>query len=315
MIPKAILMMAYGGPGSLEDVEPYLLDVRGGRATSPELVEEIRARYTAIGGKSPLLEITQAQARALENSLNLAASDDAYKVFVGMRHWFPYIREAVGQILQGGHQKVITICMTPYYSRMSTQAYFDQLDQALATIEKDEGIVLPQVIKIPSWYSNPLFIQALAEKLEQGIQQFPEANETNGKMLFTAHSLPAAIIDQGDPYEQQLRETAQSVAAQLDIPNTRWEFCYQSAGARNTRWLGPSLAETLARLAQEKTKNVLVAPIGFVSDHVEILFDIDIEARQQAQAAGIHLERTEALNTSPGFIEALAQIIKLGGMQ
>lgn len=315
MIPKAILMMAYGGPGSLEDVEPYLLDVRGGRATSPELVEEIRARYAAIGGKSPLLEITQAQARALENSLNLAAADDTYKVFVGMRHWFPYIREAVGHILHGGHQKVITICMTPYFSRMSTQAYFDQLDQAMATIEKDEGIVLPQVIKIPSWYSNPLFIQALAEKLEQGIQQFPEANETNGKIIFTAHSLPAAIIDQGDPYEQQLRETAQSVAAQLDIPNTRWEFCYQSAGARNTRWLGPSLAETLARLAQEKTKNVLVAPIGFVSDHVEILFDIDIEARQQAQAAGIHLERTEALNTSPGFIEALTQIIKLGGMQ
>jgi ferrochelatase len=315
MISNAILMMAYGGPGSLEDVEPYLLDVRGGRATSPELVEEIKARYAAIGGKSPLLEITQAQARALENSLNLADDDDTYKVFVGMRHWFPYIREAVGQILQGGHPKVISICMTPYFSRMSTQAYFDQLDQAMATIEIDEGIVLPQVIKIPSWSSNPLFIQALAEKLEQGIQQFPEVNEANGKILFTAHSLPAAIIDQGDPYEQQLRETAQSVAAQLDIPNTRWEFCYQSAGARNTRWLGPSLAETLARLAHEKTKNVLVAPIGFVSDHVEILFDIDIEARQQAQAAGIHLERTEALNTSPGFIEALAQIIKLGGMQ
>jgi len=134
-------------------------------------------------------------------------------------------------------------------------------------------------------------------------------------IVFTAHSLPAAIIDQGDPYEQQLRETARSVAVQLDIPNTRWEFCYQSAGARNTRWLGPSLEETLARLAKEKTNNVLVAPIGFVSDHVEILFDIDIEARDQAQAVGIHLERTENLNASPGFIEALAQIIKLGGKQ
>jgi len=315
MIPKAVLMMAYGGPGSLEDIEPYLLDVRGGRATSPELVEEIRARYAAIGGKSPLLEITQAQARALENSLNLAAVEDTYKVFVGMRHWFPYIREAVEHILHGGHQKVIAICMTPYFSRISTQAYFDQLDQAVATIEKDEGIVLPEVIKIPSWYSNPLFIQALAEKLEQGIQRFPESMETNGKILFTAHSLPATLIDQGDPYEQQLRETAQSVAAQLDIPNTRWEFCFQSAGARNTRWLGPSLGETLARVAQEKIKNVLVAPIGFVSDHVEILFDIDIEARQQAQAVGVHLERTQALNTSPRFIEALTQIIKLGGMQ
>lgn len=315
MIPKAVLMMAYGGPGSLEDVEPYLLDVRGGRATSPELVEEIKARYAAIGGKSPLLEITQAQAKALEERLNLTSNDDSFKVFVGMRHWFPYIRETTGQILHAGFQQVIAICMTPYFSRMSIQAYFDQLDQAMAACEKVEGVVLPKVIKIPSWCSNLLFIQALAEKLEQGIRLYPEAKETNGKIIFTAHSLPAAIIDQGDPYEQQLRETAQSVAAQLDIPNTRWEFCYQSAGARNTRWLGPSLGETLARLAQEKTKNVLVTPIGFVSDHVEILFDIDIEARQQALAAGIHLERTETLNTSRGFIDALAQIIKLGGMQ
>ncbi|MBA4376671.1 MAG: ferrochelatase [Anaerolinea sp.] len=314
MLPKAVLMMAYGGPGSLEDVEPYLLNVRGGRVTSSALLEEIKGRYAAIGGKSPLLEITRAQARALQDKLDLTFGVDTYKVFVGMRNWFPYIREAVGDILHAGYQQVVAICMTPYFSRLSTQAYFDQLDQALAIYEKEESLVLPQVIKISSWHANPLFIQALAEKLEQGIQQFPEANETNGKIIFTAHSLPAAIIDQGDPYEQQLRETAQSVAAQLDIPNTRWEFCFQSAGARNTSWLEPSLEETLARLAQEKIKHVLVAPIGFVSDHVETLFDIDIEVRQQAQAAGIHLERMEALNTSPGFIEALEQIIKLRGI-
>jgi ferrochelatase len=315
MIPKAVLMMAYGGPRSLEDVEPYLLDVRGGRATPPELVAEIKARYAAIGGKSPLLEITQAQARALEDTLNQTSSDDSYKVFVGMRHWFPYVREAVGQFTRGGFQQVIAICMTPYFSRMSTQAYFDQLDIAMETGEREEGIDLPQVRKILFWHSNPLFIQALAEKLEQGIRRFPEVEGMDGKIVFTAHSLPAAIVEQGDPYERQLRETAQSVAAQLNIPDARWEFCFQSAGARNTRWLGPSLEETLARLAQEKIKNVLVAPIGFVSDHVEILFDIDIEAKHQAQAAGIHLERTEVLNTSPAFIEALAQIIKLGGME
>lgn len=315
MIPKAVLMMAYGGPGSLEDVEPYLLGVRGGRATSSELVEEIRARYAAIGGKSPLLEITWAQAKALEKTLNLATNDDTYKVFVGMRNWFPYIREAVGEILHAGFQQVIAICMTPYFSRMSTQAYFDQLDQAMAMFEKEEGIILPQLRKISSWYSNPLFIQALAEKLEQGIKQFPEAKGNEGKIVFTAHSLPAAVINQGDPYEQQFRETAQSIAAQLNISNARWEFCYQSAGARNTRWLEPSLEETLTRLAQEKIKHMLVAPIGFVSDHVETLFDIDIELRQQAQAAGIHLERTEALNTSTSFIEALSQIIKIRGMQ
>ena len=315
MIPKAVLMMAYGGPGSLEDVEPYLLEVRGGRITPPELVEEIRARYAAIGGKSPLLEITQAQARALEDRLNLISNDDSYKVFVGMRHWYPYIREAIGQIILAGFQQVNAICMTPYFSRMSTQAYFDQIDHAMGSCEKEKGIVLPQIMKISSWYSNQLFIQALTEKLEQGIRQFPAVLELDGKIVFTAHSLPAVIIEQGDPYQQQLQETAQSIAAQLKLPNARWEFCYQSVGARNMRWLGPSLEETLARLAKEKIKNVLVAPIGFVSDHVEILFDIDIEAKQQAQEAGIHLVRTETLNTSPRFIEALAQIIKLGGMQ
>jgi ferrochelatase len=202
--------------------------------------------------------------------------------------------------------------MTPYFSKMSTLAYFEQFDRALETSAKEEGIDPPQVVKISSWHTNPLFIQALAEKLEQGIRKLPAAEGPSGKIVFSAHSLPAALIDQGDPYQQQILETVRQVASHIGLSDDCWVFCYQSAGARNTRWLGPSIEETLKRLAQEHIENVLVAPIGFVSDHVEILFDIDIEAKRQAQAAGIHLERTEALNTSPKFIEALTQIVKLG---
>ena len=311
MEKQAVLIMAYGSPESLDDIEPYLLDVRGGRATPAELVEEIKGRYAAIGGKSPLLTIARAQAQALEDVLNLSAQESTFKVFVGMRHWFPYIQEAVNDILQEDFHQIPAICMTPYFSKMSTQAYFNQFDKAMRKFE-EEGRILPRVVKIASWNSHPLFIQALAEKVESGIQHFPAVKENTGKVLFTAHSLPAAIIDQGDPYEQQLLETARLITGRVNLPAERWGFCYQSAGTQNTRWLGPSIEETLERFAQEGIKNVLVAPIGFVSDHVEILFDIDIEAKDLAQSAGIHLERTEALNTSSLFVEALAQIIKHG---
>jgi len=313
MAQTAVLMMAYGGPGSLDDVQAYLLDVRGGRATPDELVEEVKARYAAIGGKSPLLEITLAQAGALEERLNLAAGNGCYRVFVGMRHWFPYIREAVQEITRAGIERVTAVCMTPYYSAMSTQAYLDQLDSALESAAQDEGGVPFKVQAIRAWHTNPLFIQALVEKTAQTIRRFPEATGQAGKLVFTAHSLPAALIEQGDPYEPQLLDTARAVARGLALADDRWEFCYQSAGARNTRWLGPSLAETLTRLSQEDTKFVLVAPIGFVADHVEILYDIDVEAKRQADGLGMRLERTEALNTDAKFIEALAQIVTSGG--
>lgn len=302
----AVLIMAYGGPDSLEDVEPYLLDVRGGRETPPALVEKIRERYALIGGRSPLLEITRAQAEALELALN-AASNDHFKTFVGMRHWKPYIHQAVAEIKASGITHVVGLCMAPYYSRMSIGAYHDKLRSALKDNNLEDKIDLRMV---DSWHTHPLFIQALVKKARAVEQAFTPAERDDLRYLFTAHSLPASIMEQGDPYAGQLAETACQVAQVLGLPDDRWQLCYQSAGAQNTRWLGPDLEEVLEDLAVKDHRSVLVVPIGFVADHVEILFDIDIEAQETARALGIHLERSESMNVSPTFIQALAAIVE-----
>lgn len=298
----AILVMAYGGPNSLDDVEPYLLDVRGGRKTPPELVEEIRERYAQIGGRSPLLEITRAQARALEERLNAEAGTSRYRAYVGMRHWYPYIQEAVAQIAADGLNQVVALCMAPHYSRMSIGAYFRKVQEAQEAL----GVEL-EVAYIESWHDHPLFIQAVAQKVQEALQRFP--SESRPRIVFTAHSLPAAIMEQGDPYDAQLRETARLVAERAGIGTEEWQFSYQSAGASNLKWLGPAIEDVVVELADAGHKEILVVPIGFVSDHVEVLYDIDIECHQLAKARGVQLERTESLNTDPTFVEALAAIV------
>ena len=301
----AVLVMAYGGPLSLDDVEPYLLDVRGGRHTPKELVEEVRHRYALIGGRSPLLDITTAQARALEERLNAEGGPYRFRAYVGMRHWHPYIREAVARIVADGWREVVAIAMAPHYSRMSIGAYIRAVEEALAEL----GAQL-SVTYVRHWGNHPLFVQAVAEKVRAALARFPEGAREHVFLLFTAHSLPAAIVEQGDPYEAQLLESARLVAEAAHIPPERWRFCYQSAGASNAKWLGPDIGDVIEELAGAGHTNVLVVPVGFVADHVEILYDIDIEARQVAEAHGIRLERTESLNTSPLFIQALADIVR-----
>jgi protoporphyrin/coproporphyrin ferrochelatase len=308
MKPKtAVLMMAYGGPDSLEDVKPYLLDVRGGRATSEELIEEVRSRYAEIGGKSPLLEITCQQANALEKALN-AGGHERYRVYVGMRHWYPYIRATVDRIADDGITEIVGICMTPFLSRMSTGAYYDHLDRAVAAqVDRLDWQEALSIRRIGAWYAHRGYIQALADNVNRALSQQPDA-----VVLFTAHSLPAALADQGDPYADQFAHLAELVAESAGLEEDRWQTCYQSAGAQNTRWLGPSLEETLQRLSAQGTKSVLVAPIGFLSDHVEVLYDIDIEAQRIAAEEGIRLSRIAMLNDQPAFIQALKEIIQRG---
>ncbi len=306
-----VLMMAYGGPNSLAEIEPYLLDIRGGRHTPEALIKEIQERYAAIGGRSPLLEITNRQAKALENYLNnqieTKTENISYEVWVGMRHWHPYIKDVVKKIFQQPPDEIVAFCMTPYASKLSTQAYFNQLDLALKEVTEFYYHTIP-VTRISSWYKQPLFIRAVKEKIDQALLKFPEASGSEGVILFSAHSLPAALIQQGDPYEQQIRTTVKLVVDQLGIGDHQWQFCFQSAGASNDRWLGPSIEETIHSLANSGVLNILSVPIGFVSDHVEILYDIDIENRGMADALGIRLERTDSLNESPTFIQALAAI-------
>ena len=302
-------MMAYGGPDSLESVEPYLLDVRGGRPTSPELIEEIRHRYEVIGGKSPLLDITRLQAQALEDYLN-ANSDSPYKVFVGMRHWYPYIRETVANMAAAGITNIITICMTPFFSRMSTGAYYDHLERAITeqTNYPDWQNNL-SITKIGAWYTNSLFHKAIATNIKESLLIASENGLPSPTVLFTAHSLPAKLAELGDPYAEQFAHLANLAAEEAGLQKTQYEYCFQSAGAQNTRWLGPSLEETLENFSKSEKKSVLIAPIGFLSDHVEVLFDIDVEAMQLASRLNLHLMRILSPNDHPLFIEALANII------
>ncbi len=305
---RAVLVMAYGGPDSLDDIEPYLLDIRGGRPTSPEFVAEIRERYARIGGRSPLLEITRAQAAGLEDCLNsfstAAGGGPDYRVYVGMRHWKPYIREAVAQIAADGCREGLAFCMTPQSSRMSTGAYLAKLREAEA------GLPAPFHLEfIESWYAELFLARALAAKARAALQKFPAGARGEVYYLFTAHSLPAAILDGGDPYPEQLRETARLVAAELGLSEGRWSFCYQSAGAAPGEWLGPSIEQILPDYARKGLRNILAIPVGFMADHVEVLYDLDIEAQEIARAAGIHLERSESLNASGDFIDGLSRFL------
>ncbi len=302
---KAVLLMAYGGPNSLDDIEPYLLDIRGGRPTSPELVHEIRERYARIGGKSPLLEITCAQANALEECLNsLGSTSDGYQVYVGMRHWKPYIRETVNQIAADEIRQGIALCMAPHASRMSSGAYLQKLRDAEAALSTPLEMDF-----IESWYNQPFLITSLAKKVREATQKFSPETRSQVHCLFTAHSLPSVLLEQGDPYASQLSTTAQLLAKELDLTEDQWSFAYQSAGAAPGQWLGPAIEEVLPRLAAEGKRNILVTPVGFMADHVEVLFDLDIEAQEIAQAEGIHLVRSQSLNASPDFIEGLANFI------
>ncbi len=335
----AVLVMAYGGPDSLADIEPYLLDVRGGRPVSPEFLAEVRQRYAIIGGRSPLLELTRAQAAGLEKALNTISPTPSargtlalppranvlrdpdseggemfktseqdgvptFRVYVGMRHWKPYIREAVAQIAADGFQDVLAFCMTPHASSMSTGAYVKKLREAAAASQAPLDVKF-----IESWHDQAFLVKALAKKVRQAAEQFPPDVRPKVHYLFTAHSLPASIVAQGDPYPSQLQETARLVAAELGLKREQWSFGYQSAGAAPGTWLGPSIEDILPHMAGEGIQNILVTPVGFMADHVEVLYDLDIEAQEIAAKEGIHLVRSESLNASPDFIEGLAKFI------
>jgi ferrochelatase len=298
-----VLLMAYGSPERIEDLRPYLLDIRGGRATPDSLVEEMTDRYRLIGGKSPLLMWTRRQGVALENQLNERYADDGkrYRVYFGMRHWEPRIKEAVEQIMADGVHNVVGLVMAPHNSRMSIGAYFAKLQEAVQ--ELDAGI---QILPIEQWHNHPGFIAAVTEQARR-------AQETFGGevpyVIFSAHSLPARILAQGDPYDSQLRETAALLSQSLDLREGRWQFCYQSAGQSAEPWLGPAIEEVITSLLQTGEKNILVVPIGFVCDHVEVLYDIDIVCKGIAEKRGARLIRSQSLNDSPTLIAALAEIV------
>lgn len=295
----AVLLLAYGGPLSIDEVEPYLLDVRHGRPIAPALLEEVRDRYRLIGGKSPLLDITLRQAAALERRLR----DDGARlpVFVGMRHWQPFIREAVQKIAAAGIKKVVALCMAPQFSRMSIGAYMEKTESARREIDPTMEITF-----VKSWHLEPHFLEACAENLRLGIRSIGGDNRL--AVLFTAHSLPERILKEGDPYPQQLRETVEAVCQKVQPKYS--SFAYQSQGRSGDKWLGPDAADEIQRLRSLGFESLLIHPIGFVADHVEILYDDDILYREQAEKLGFRFGRVPSCNDSPLFIESLYHAVR-----
>lgn len=293
---KGVLLMAYGAPTSIGDVEAYYTDIRRGRKPSPEATAELCERYRAIGGQSPLLQITQRQAGALQQQLH------GIPVYVGMRHWHPFIADAVRTMQQDGIEEVVGMAMSPYYSRMSIGAYMRACEDACNQYALRYSCV-------QMWYRQPALVQAWDGGIRVAAGRI--AGENSGAepvVVFTAHSLPTRIEEWNDPYPSQLGETAETLANSASIG--RWEFAFQSAGRTSEPWLGPDMTEVLQRLAAEKVQNILVAPIGFVADHLEVLYDIDVEAAARARTLGMKLQRVPSLNTHPLLIQAMAQALE-----
>ena len=279
----AVVLMAYGSPAEPEDVRPYLEDVRGGRPASDEAVEELAERYRRIGGRSPLDDVTEAQRTALERELGMP-------VFVGMKHWRPRIAEAVEAALGAGATRIVGLVLAPHYSRLSIGGYRERLEEALGG--------RAELVLVESWHDEPALVEVLAERVRG----------TDAWVVFTAHSLPERILADGDPYREQLLETARLVAERAGLE--RWSFAFQSASPTGEPWLGPDVLEELERLRADGVGKVLVAPVGFVSDHLEILWDLDVEAREKAGELGLELARIESLNDDPAFVRALANVVE-----
>ena len=287
----AVLLMAYGGPDSLDDVEPYLLDVRGGRAVSPEFTAEIKARYARIGGRSPIRALTEAQAAGVQRLLG-----DGFAVSVGMRHWHPYIADTVERIVAAGRRRLVGIALAPHYSAMSVGAYQKKLLAATA------GRL--DVALVRSWGQHPKLLTVVADRVTQALARFPSPAKV--QVLFTAHSLPERILAAGDPYPSELRASAAAVAQRVGL--VAWHVAYQSAGATAEPWLGPEAGALMTDLAGKDHRDFLIVPIGFVSDHVEVLYDVDIVYQELAGRLGLRLERTASLNDDPLLVAAIAEI-------
>lgn len=293
---KALLLLAFGGPHCLEEVEPFLTRLFRGRRPSPEQLERVLERYRAIGGCSPLPDITRKQAKALE--ITLSERGYAVKSYVGMRYGPPLIEETLRVILSDGIHEILGLAMTPFQSRASTGAYVEEVNRAKKALGADLSISF-----IEKWHGRPLFLEALREKIEEGLEAFPAEERQRVHLLFTAHSLPVSAV-RDDPYVKEMEESIRGV---LEGMGPRpWQAAFQSKGGGPEEWIGPDVETVLEDLSSRGVKNVLLIPIGFVSDHIEILYDVDIAFQQKAKSLGVQLKRTRSLNASERFIEALA---------
>ena len=282
IVSLAVLLMAYGSPSRLEDVPAYLEDIRGGRPVRQGALDELVEKYRRIG-RSPLDVITEAQRAGLERELGVPCH-------VGMKHWAPWIADTVERMLGDGVTRIVGLVLAPHYSPLSIGGYRERVERALrGRAELD---------LVESWHDHGPFLDVLASRIRG----------TDAHVVFTAHSLPERILAAGDPYRDQLLETARLVAGRAGVGS--WSFAFQSESPTGEPWLGPDLLAELEALRAAGVRKVLVAPVGFVCDHLEILWDIDVEARGKAAALGLELDRIESMNADPAFVHALAELVR-----
>lgn len=292
-----VLLMAYGSPATLDDVAAYLTHIRGGRVPSDEQVEELRARYERIGGRSPLIEITRAQAAGVERLL--AQTGIQIRTYVGMKHAPPFIADAVAEAARGGERRLLGIALAPHYSRMSIGSYRTAAEQAAAR----HAIAFQCV---DSWHVHPEFVRAIASRVQEA--QRATDGGSGVCVVFTAHSLPTRIKEWNDPYPEQLRQSCEEVADAVGL--AQWRFAYQSASHTGEPWLGPDVLEVIRDLRREGHRECIVCPVGFVADHLEILYDLDVEAAAVARTLGMRLIRARSLNESADFVAALTALVR-----
>ncbi len=282
----AVLLLAHGAPERLEDVPEYLSFVRGGRPTPAAIIDEITHRYEVIGGSSPMTARTREQADALERRLGVP-------VYFAMRNWRPFIAETIEQMKSDGIERVVAICLAPQYSKSSVGLYFRRTQEA-----RQAASFAAEIVWTKSFHDHPLLIEAFHQRLRPLLPA--------GRVLFTAHSLPERFLERADPYDSEARTTARLIADHAGL--AEYDFAYQSQGFTDDKWLGPTVESVLDRCAFEGVRDVVIQPVGFVSDHVEILYDVDVAFRAYARERGIELRRPESLNDSEMFIAALAQV-------
>jgi protoporphyrin/coproporphyrin ferrochelatase len=315
--PIGLLVMAYGSATGVDDIERYYTDIRGGRPPAPEHLQALKDRYAAIGNRFPLLEITTAQARGLARALNREAGAERFRPYLGMKHSPPFIPDGVSAMRRDGIEHAIGIVMAPHWSGMSVANYVERVEQAVST---DGG---PSFSYVSQWYDHPRFVELLADRVVAALDRFPAHDRREAAVIFSAHSLPLRALEDGSErclrcwadrcaasctYRDQLQHTADLVAGKAGVGT--YVVAWQSAGRTPDPWWGPPIEDVIRALADARHPAVVVCSAGFAADHLEILYDLDIEAQQVASQAGIRLERTEMPNADPEFIQTLAAILR-----
>lgn len=301
---RVVLLVAHGAAESLEEIPAYYTHVRG-TPPPPALLAELTERYRAIGGSSPLRAITARVAERLQSELDRRAGSERLRVRFGFKHTPPFIGDVVTSIAGEGAEDVLVLALAPHYSRFAVEGYRRPIDAALAEVREP-----PPFRVVPNWHLEPAFVRLWSDRLRAALARLPPELRPDARVYFSAHSLPESMVADGDPYAEQLAEGARAIAEQAALPPGSWAQAWQSAGRTRDRWLGPDFRELLREDAAAGRRTAVVVPHGFVCDHLEVLYDLDQEARAVAESLGMRFERAEMPNDDPRFVHALANIVE-----